>query len=132
MTAPAVKPAQSASKWSIGSALWLVALTIMASFQTWRGAYEDGVLFYGIVILLTVDQASGQRIGSRLQRLRIPKMIILGVTALCGVVLVIAPRHGIVTFTTMSIIGVMMLILAWPPLEASRSRSTPAIRRSAW
>lgn len=129
MTTQATK---SVSNWTLGAVLWLVVLFIMASFQTWRGAYEDGVLFYGIVILLAIDRASDQRIGARLQRLRISKAVIWGVTALCGVVLVLAPRHGLVTFTTMTVIGLMMLLLAWPPLAESSSRSSPAIRRSAW
>lgn len=122
----------SARRWTLGAVLWLSAMTIMASFQTWRGAYEDGVLFFGIVILLALDRAFGERLGSKLKRLRIAPAVIWGVTALFGVVLVLAPRHGLVTFVTMTLLGALMLVLAWPQLPATSSTSTPAIRRSAW
>ncbi|NBX24426.1 MAG: hypothetical protein EBR52_10100, partial [Microbacteriaceae bacterium] len=51
-----------APRWSVSAILWICVLGIMASFQTWRGAYVDGVLFFAITGMLIVDRLTGGRI----------------------------------------------------------------------
>lgn len=119
-------------RWTRGSVLWLAVMTIMASFQTWRGAYEDGALFFGLVALLIVDRMLGERIGSRFRRVHIRRSVVWAVAAVCGVVLVVAPRHEAVMFAAMTVIGILMLVLAWAPMASPSGELTPAIRRSGW
>ncbi len=42
--------------------LWLIALSIMAGFQLWRGAWVDGVLFSVLVTMLVIDRLAGGRL----------------------------------------------------------------------
>jgi hypothetical protein len=49
-------------RWSVSAILWICVLGIMASFQTWRGAYVDGVLFYAITLMLILDRLTDGRI----------------------------------------------------------------------
>lgn len=123
---------QSTRRWTRGSVLWLAAMTIMASFQTWRGAYEDGTLFFALVVLLIVDRMSGERLGSKIRRTQIRRSVVWGVAIVSGAVLVLAPRHEAFMFVVMTVIGVLMLVLAWAPLAAPAGELTLAIRRSGW
>lgn len=119
-------------RWTAGALLWLAAMVIMASFQTWRGAYEDGIIFFGIVVLLAVDRALGERIGGRTQRLHIRRRVVWLAVIIAAVILVIAPRHEALVFGAMAGIGVLMIVLAWAPMATPPTESSKAIRRSGW
>lgn len=106
-------------------------LTIMASFQTWRGAYVDGILFYALVLMLVIDRLTGGRIRILRQPILAPKVVTLAITGTLALILVVAPRHGWVDLVTMVAIGVVVLILAWEPAPAHRALPEPSLKRSA-
>ena len=118
-------------RWSLSSILWISVLTIMASFQTWRGAYVDGILFYALVAVLVIDRLTGGRIKILNQPIVAPKVVTLGITGTLAVILVLAPRHGWIDLVTMVAIGVAVLILAWEPAPERRELPHKAINRSA-
>ena len=120
-----------AGKWTVSAVLWICVLAIMASFQTWRGAYVDGVLFYAIVAMLIIDRLTGGRIRILKQPVIVPKVVTLGITGTLALVLIVAPRHGWIDLVTMVAIGVTVLILAWEPAPARRELPEKALKRSA-
>ena len=120
-----------AGKWTVSAILWICVLTIMATFQTWRGAYIDGVLFYAIVATLVIDRLTGGRVRLLKQPVIVPKVVTLGITGTLALVLIVAPRHGWIDLVTMVAIGVTVLILAWEPAPARRELPERALKRSA-
>lgn len=117
--------------WSVSSILWMCVLTIMASFQTWRGAYIDGVLFYAIVAMLIIDRLTAGRIRILASPVVVPKVVTLGITGTLALVLIVAPRHSWIDLVTMVAIGVTVLVLAWEPAPARRELPAEALKRSA-
>jgi len=130
-------PAQTAlarlirPRWSVGAVLWICVLGIMASFQTWRGAYVDGVLFYAITLMLILDRLTDGRIRLIKTPLDAPRWVVGAITGALAVVLVLAPRHGWVDLVTMVAIGVTVLMLAWAPRPKLPYRGARALKRSA-
>lgn len=120
-----------AGKWTVSAVLWICVLAIMASFQTWRGVYVDGVLFYAIVAMLIIDRLTGGRIRILKQPVIVPKVVTLGITGTLALVLIVAPRHGWIDLVTKVAIGVTVLILAWEPAPARRELPEKALKRSA-
>lgn len=118
-------------KWSVSAILWICVLTIMASFQTWRGAYIDGVLFYALVAMLVIDRLTGGRIRILKQPVTAPKVVTLGITGTLALVLIVAPRHSWIDLVTMVAIGVTVLILAWEPAPDRRELPEKALKKSA-
>ena len=86
--------------------MWICVLGIMASFQTWRGAYVDGVLFFAITGMLIFDRLTGGRIRLINSPLDSPRWVVALITGALAVVLVLAPRHGGVDLVTMVAMGV--------------------------
>jgi hypothetical protein len=119
-------------RWSVSAILWMSVLTIMATFQTWRGAYVDGILFYAIVFMLVVDRITGGRIVILKKPIVAPKIITLGITGVLGAVLVLAPRHSWIDLVAFIAIGVTVLIVAWEPYEVRVKRPRQALVRSMW
>ena len=117
--------------WSIGSVLWVIVLSIFSAFQLWRGAWVDGILFTALTLLLIVDASTGGRIhivNKHVVALRwVTLVIVLGI----GVVLAIAPRHGLVDLIAMILIGITALVLAWSPAPARPEHPAAAYRASA-
>lgn len=119
-------------RWSVSAILWMSVLTIMATFQTWRGAYVDGILFYAIVLMLIVDRITGGRLVILKRPIVAPKIITLGITGVLGAVLVLAPRHSWIDLAAFIAIGVTVLIVAWEPYEVRVKRPRQALIRSMW
>ena len=117
-------------RWSVSAILWMSVLTIMATFQTWRGAYIDGILFYAIVLMLVVDRITGGQIVILKKPIVAPKIITLGITGVLGAVLVLAPRHSWIYLAAFIAIGVTVLIVAWEPYEVRVKRPRQALIRS--
>lgn len=107
-------------------------LFIMASFQTWRGAYVDGVLFYALVAMLVIDRITGGRLVLMKKPVVAPKVITLGITGVLGVILVLAPRHSWIDLVAFIAIGVTVLIVAWEPYEQRNQRPERSLHRSMW
>ena len=122
----------SRPRWSLSAVLWICVLAIMAGFQTWRGAYVDGVLFFALAAMLIIDRLTGGRIILLKQPLVAPKIVILAITGVLGLVLVLAPRHSWIDLVAMVAIGVTVLIVAWEPTPERQQRSHVSLLRSIW
>lgn len=127
MTTGVIKP-----RWSLSAILWICVLGIMAGFQTWRGAYVDGILFFALVAMLVLDRLTGGTIVILKRPIVAPKVITLGITGVLGVVLVLAPRHSWIDLVAFIAIGVTVLIVAWEPAPERVKRPRKAMLRSMW
>lgn len=123
---------QTTPRWSLGALLWISALLIMSLFQTWRGAYIDGALFFALSAMLIIDRLTGGRLVLIKKPVIAPKVVTLGITGVLGVVLVLAPRHSWVDLVALIAIGVTVLIVAWEPYEQRTKSSERAVHRSMW
>jgi hypothetical protein len=119
-------------RWSLSAVLWICVLGIMAGFQTWRGAYVDGVLFFSLVGMLIVDRLTGGRLVILKKPVLAPKAVTLAITGTLGVVLVLAPRHSWVDLAVFVAIGVTVLLVAWEPAPERIQRPHKAYLRSMW
>lgn len=119
-------------RWSMSSILWICVLAIMAGFQTWRGAYVDGILFFALVTMLIVDRLTGGTIVMLKKPIVAPKVVTLGITGVLGMILVLAPRHSWVDLIAFIAIGVTVLIVAWEPAPERIKRPKKAMLRSMW
>lgn len=127
-----VTGSKSKPQWTLSAVLWIAVLTIMASFQTWRGAYVDGILFYSLVLMLVVDRITGGRIRIVKQPIVAPKVVTLAITGTLGIVLVLAPRHSWVDLAVFIAVGVTVLLVAWEPAPPRTQRPPAAYLRSMW
>lgn len=109
----------------------MCVLGTMAGFQTWRGAFVDGALFFLISGMLLVDRLTGGRIQLIKTPMDSPRWVVGAITGALGIVLVVAPRHGWVDFVTMVLIGVTVLVMAWTPRPKRPFRGARAIKKSA-
>ena len=123
---------QTTPQWSLSAILWIAVLFIMASFQTWRGAYVDGILFYALVAMLVIDRITGGRIILIKKPVVAPKVVTLGITGVLGIILVLAPRHSWIDLVAFIAIGVTVLIVAWEPYEQKNQRPHLSLLRSMW
>lgn len=120
---------------------WTLILVVTGLFQFFRGAPVDGAFFLGVAILLLADAVGWlPRRGVRQPR----AVWLLGAAIPLAIVLVLAPRHGVVEGIIVSGIGVSTLLLGWNPKTKpdgvsvkgnaspmSPSSMSPAIRRAA-
>src|SRR5690606_29540079 len=80
-------------------------------FQVFRGAPVDGAFFLVVAGVLVADEL-GLVV---LPGVGMPRGWVLGgAAAVLGVLLVLAPRHGLVEGLVVSAIGLSVLLLAWP------------------
>ena len=107
-------------------------LAIMAGFQTWRGAYVDGILFFSLSAMLVIDRLTGGKIVILKKHVVAPKVVTLGITGVLGLVLVLAPRHSWIDLVAFIAIGVTVLIVAWEPAPERVKRPHTAMLRSMW
>jgi hypothetical protein len=90
---------------------WTLIVVATGLFQVFRGAPVDGAFFLAIAALLVADDLGIVA----LPALRMPRMAVLvGVGFVLGVLLVLAPRHGIIEGVIVSGIGLSVLVYAWP------------------
>jgi hypothetical protein len=93
--------------------------------QVFRGAPVDGAFFVAIAALLVADELGIVA----LPALRMPRMAVLvGAGFVLGVLLVLAPRHGIIEGVLVSGIGLSVLVYAWPDHGSGDSRGAPLRR----
>lgn len=119
-------------RWSLSAVLWICILAIMAGFQTWRGAYVDGILFFSLVTMLVIDRLTGGRLIILKKPIIAPKVLTLAITGALGVILVLAPRHSWIDLAAFIAIGVTVLIVAWEPAPERLERPKVAMLRSMW
>jgi hypothetical protein len=118
-------------RWSRATLIWIAVLSLMASFQLWRGAWVDGVLFAALVLMLVIDRLTNGRIVIIRRAADASRVVVLGVATILGVILVIAPRHGVVEAVAMAVAGTLSLVLAWSPTGRRPERPARAYRRTA-
>lgn len=118
--------------WTLTSVLWICVLAIMAGFQTWRGAYVDGILFFSLVAMLILDRLTGGRIVILKRPIHAPKAVTLAITGTLGAVLVLAPRHSWMDLAVFIAIGITVLLVAWEPAAERAERPHNAYMRSMW
>jgi hypothetical protein len=113
------------------SAAWILIVCLVGGVQFFRGAWIDGTIFAVAAAALIVDATGLLPPAVRaLPRLRAALLVLAA--AACAVVLVIAPRHGVVVGVLLAVIGVAAVVIAWPNRPPSdRDRWTPATRRAA-
>lgn len=109
-------------------------MTIMAGFQTWRGAYLDGIIFALLVLSLFVDAFIGTRRTQpeRRENFRMRKSMLWGLAGVATVVLVLAPRHELATLVVVVLIGVGMLVIAWLPQSTIRHHESGRLSRESF
>ncbi|MEY4532696.1 MAG: hypothetical protein RI926_465 [Actinomycetota bacterium] len=127
MTTGVIRP-----RWSLSAILWICVLAIMAGFQTWRGAYVDGILFFSLSAMLVIDRLTAGKIVILKKHVVAPKVVTLGITGVLGLVLVLAPRHSWIDLVAFIAIGVTLLIVAWEPAPERVKRPQQAMLRSMW
>lgn len=119
-------------RWSLSAILWICILAIMAGFQTWRGAYVDGILFFSLVAMLVIDRLTGGRVIILKNPFIAPKFLTLAITGVLGLILVLAPRHSWIDLAAFVAIGITVLIVAWEPAPERQKRPRVAMLRSMW
>lgn len=119
------------TRWSTATVLWIGVLAIMSTFQLWRGALVDGILFAAIVVMLIVDRATGGRLVVIRRAADAPRFVVIGVAAVIGTVLIIAPRHSTIDAVAMGVAGALAVVLAWNPAGTRPERPASAYQRSA-
>ncbi len=118
-------------RWTPGAIVWIVVLSIMAGFQTWRGAYTDGILFFGLSAMLIIDRLTRGRILVLKKHISAPRWLTLSIAVVVAVVLIIAPRHSTYDFVAFIVIGITVLLLAWEPAPDKEKLPHRALVRSA-
>lgn len=125
----------SARRWArAATAAWVLVLCLIGGVQFFRGAWIDGAIFSVVAAAIVVD-ATGLLPHAIRERRRPRVAVLLPLAGLCTVVLVLAPRHGLVAGLLVVAIGIAAVITAWPNRPASdRDQWTPATRRAgvAW
>lgn len=89
-----------------------------------RGAPIDGIFFLAVAGILIFGELGWLSLG----RITVPKTSVLLVGAcILGVLMVLAPRHGIIEGIIVSAIGLTVLLLSWQNHQ-SRSSEARAIK----
>jgi hypothetical protein len=94
-------------------AAWITILILTGSFQFYRGAVPDGIVFVAMGVALVVGETG---ILSRLDgRALRPRRIIVAIAlAIDAIVLVVTPRHGYADGIVIAATGVLVFLVAWP------------------
>jgi hypothetical protein len=112
-------------------AAWIAILVLTGSFQLYRQAIADAVVFLGLGVALVIGETG---IFARLDGKAIrPRRVVVGaILAADALVLIFTPRHGIADGVALAVSGVFVFLVAWPNEAASERASwTPRLTRSA-
>lgn len=133
------------------SSPWVVILLLTGGFHVLRGASVDAVIFLGIGGLLAADAiasvyaprlapALGEPLGIHGRGALEPgpwipngsmSSGVLGVGALVGVVLVVAPRYSAFDAVAVGALGLLLVPLVWPEPERQHADAAPTSSPSA-
>jgi len=111
------------------SAPWSCVLTITGVFHLYREAYFDGVVFLIVAVVTALDAYLSTATRSSL---RIPRLVVVAVAVLAGVLLTLSPRYGQVDQWTIAALGLALIPIAWRglrPASAPPPRPSPGRRR---
>lgn len=123
----AATPAHTRASWR--AVPWIGILAAIAVVQLVRAQPFDTALFGAAAVLLTLDTVGAVRLRVTRPTLRMP--LLLALAAAVAAVLVLAPRHGLVTGIAVGLVGLVAVPLAWlrPPARAAEAGETDAARR---
>ena len=114
---------------------WLVVLAFTGCFHLYRGAPIDGVVYLLVALALALDASGVLPTVSRASSPAARPLVLIPAAALCGVVLVFAPRHSVADGIVVVAIGATVLALAWPDRSPASGTGAEldgrALRRSA-
>lgn len=115
---------------TFGMVAWVFVLVAIAVVQFARGAYIDGIVF-GLVAAALIADGIGmlQRQSSRTRA--VPLALLLVIAALCAVILLLAPRHGVVATVVFVAIGVAVVLVGWRQPGGEQKGWTPTRVRAA-
>jgi hypothetical protein len=122
---------QPIPRWTAGAIAWVLILATMAGFQTWRGAYVDGILFFSLSAMLVIDRLTRGRILIFTRPVVAPRWLTLSIAIVVGLVLVVAPRHSSYDLVAFAAIGMTVLIFAWEPAPDKEKLPRRSLVRSA-
>jgi hypothetical protein len=114
-------------------AAWTAILILTGSFQLYRGAISDGIVFFAMGVALIVGRAPVLRRSSE-RRWQPRRALVVIALAFGAAALVLTPRHGIMDGIVVAASGILVFIVAWPdpqPDDTADSRWTPRLQRSA-
>jgi hypothetical protein len=104
---------------------WTVILVATGLFQVFRGAPVDGAFFLVVAAVLVADEFDLVT----LPGVAVPRRWVLGGAAgVLGILLVLAPRHGLVEGFVVSAIGLSVLLFAWPDHGGTTAARMPLRR----
>jgi len=108
---------------------WFLILVLIAAVQVIRGQPFDAVLFGVGAVAIAVDALAG--LPARATAPALPLTAVIVVAAALAVVLVLAPRHGVIEGIAVAVVGLVAVPLAWlrRPGEAPRPEDSAAVRR---
>ncbi|MDQ1569505.1 MAG: hypothetical protein QOF79_179 [Actinomycetota bacterium] len=107
-------------------------MVLTGSFQFYRGAVADGIVFIALAVALIADSL-GWLPRFRARERKLPRLILVLALAVAAAVLALTPRHGIADGIVLAISGILVLIVAWPDQPATSStRWTRRMARSAY
>jgi hypothetical protein len=112
---------------------WVVIFVGTAIFHIWRGSWQD-VAIFGISALLILTQVFGlTKFGFETQP-KVPGWLLLSVITAAAIVLYLAPRHGLISFTVlMAFIPIGIALLFYKDQKIQAQPSTAMFRsRIIW
>jgi hypothetical protein len=105
---------------------WIAIPVIIAIVQLVRDAPLDAAVFGVVAVLLALDVTG---VLPEVPVARVPLAPLLAVGVVVAVVLVLAPRHGVVATVAVSAVGVAAGVLAWArPPERTTARVADRVR----
>ena len=112
---------------------WVVIFVGTAIFHIWRGSWQD-VAIFGLSAILILTQVFGlTKVGFKTQP-KVPGWLLLLVISLSAVILYLAPRHGVISFTVLvAFIPIGITLLLYKDQEIQAQPSTAMFRsRIIW
>ena len=113
---------------TVGTVAWLVVLSAVAGVQLSRHAWTDAAVL-AVAVVALVASLSGRLPHGTIGTVATTGPAVIGVAALTGVVLFLAPRHGTLAGVVVAAVGAGAVAYAWP----DRADDDPAVgNRLVW
>ncbi|MEO6941497.1 MAG: hypothetical protein ABI238_06895 [Terrimesophilobacter sp.] len=101
---------------------WTVVVFVTALFHFLRGAPVDGAFFLVIALVLIADGIGW--VHFRIPSVALPQLFtVAGFAVVLGVLLILAPRHGLAEGLIVSSIGAYVVVVAWESSGAPSANS---------
>lgn len=107
---------------------WVAILLIIGTVQLIRDAPADSVVFGVVAVLIALDAVG---VLPPLPAMRVPLVVLATGGALVAVVLVLAPRHGLLAGIVVSGIGIAAVAIAWARPAAEKRAPDRRVLRGA-